>query len=80
MREEQLRRAQEEYNLAITAKTQRLEQELLDVYNENNRIRTDLQVLHEENGRQKGFISELEIVSQRLPALQTENEAFKSEV
>ena len=40
-----MQRMEQDFNKTLISKTQRLEQELLDMYNENNKLRSDLQML-----------------------------------
>lgn len=70
LKEEELQKLNEECNKLINSKTQRLEQEVLEVYQENSRLRNEIQIFQEENGRFKGRIIELENAFDRLGTLQ----------
>lgn len=59
-------------------KTQRLEQEILEVYNDNAKLRAEIQGLHEENSRQKARICDLENTLDKLGPVQSECENAKN--
>jgi regulator of replication initiation timing len=62
----------------VISKTQRLEQEILEVYNESTKLRAEMQGLHEENSRQKARICDLENTLDRMGPIQSECENAKN--